>query len=65
MKYNASLDARMSSALPSMPLLYERTSKYMHERSGTGEEFNTLIESIEGHLSAKELFLRYGSGRET
>jgi hypothetical protein len=64
-KYNKSLDARMSSGLPSMPSLYERTSKCMHERSGTDEEFNTLMESIEGHLFAKVLFIQYGTGRET
>lgn len=60
-KYNASLDSRMSSGLPSMPSLYERSSRFMHERSGSDEDFNALMESVEGHLSAKELFRRYSS----
>jgi hypothetical protein len=64
-KYNASLDSRMSSELPSMPSLYERSSKFMHERSGTEGDFATLLNEIEGHLTAKELFLRYGGERKT
>jgi hypothetical protein len=60
-QYNASLDARMTSGMPSMLSLYEKASKFMHERIGTMEDFSALLDAIEGHLSAKELFLKYRS----
>ena len=60
-KYNATLDTRMSAGLPSMPSLYDRASKFMHERTGSADDFSSLLEEIEGHLSAKELFVRYRS----
>lgn len=59
-KYKASLDKRMAAGLPSMTFIYERTSKYMHERSGSYDDFLKILSEIEGHLSAKELFQKFG-----
>jgi hypothetical protein len=61
-KYNSSLDCRMTSGMPSLPALYASASEYMHGRTGTEDDFKSLLESIEGHLTAKELFLRYRTG---
>ena len=63
-RYNASLDQRMNAGMPSMPWLYDRASKFMHERSGTAEDFSSILADIEGHLGAKELFLKYSGALE-
>jgi hypothetical protein len=57
--YNASLDNRMTSGMPSLPALYASSSENMHSRTGSEDDFAKLLEAIEGHLNAKELFLRY------
>lgn len=58
-KYNASLDNRMSSGLPSVSSIYEVSSKFMHSRAGDRGDFGALLHQVEGHLKAKELFKQY------
>jgi len=60
-KYNSTLDNRMTSGLPSMSKIYEAASKLMHERRGNRDDFDRLLNEIEGHLSAKKLFEKYAS----
>ncbi|MDI5936357.1 hypothetical protein [Halomonas kalidii] len=59
-KYNGILDRRMTSDLPSMVVIYDTSSKYMHSRAGDRGEFRELLNQVEGHLKAKELFEQYG-----
>lgn len=58
-KYNSSLDSRITSGLPSIASIYEKTSKLMHDRSGTHQDFISLLDKVEGHLTAKNLFSKY------
>ncbi len=60
-RYNASLDSRMASGLPAISIIYELASKLMHERAGGREEFDSLLNDIDGHLSAKKLFEKYAT----
>lgn len=58
-EYNATLDNRMKEGIPAMSTIYELSSKHMHARTGNREDFNNLINDIEAHISAKELFEKY------
>ena len=58
-KYNSSLDRRMTAGLPSIAVIYDTSSKYMHSRAGDRREFRALLNQVEGHLKAKELFEQY------
>jgi hypothetical protein len=62
-QYNASLDCRMSGAIPSMSTIYANASRNMHERSTDVDAFNQIADDIVGHCEAKALFTRYGSGQ--
>jgi len=57
--YNSSLDNRMTSGMPSMSLIYENASKFMHSRTGTRGDFHKLLGDVEAHLQAKDLFSKY------
>lgn len=59
-QYNDGLDPRMTSSMPSIKSICERASRFMHERSGTREQFSAMLEEVEGHLVAKGLFARFG-----
>lgn len=58
-RYNSSLDNRMTSGIPSLVTIYETLSRYMHMRSGTADDFATMLDQVEGHLTAKALFEKY------
>lgn len=60
-QYNASIDSRLNSGIPSLPSLYEKLSKYMHTRTGTMGDHSAALEAIDAHLVAKGLFSKYGS----
>lgn len=60
-KYNSSLDSRMTASLPAISVIYESASRFMHERDGEREDFESLLREIEDHLLAKELFEKYAN----
>ncbi len=60
-EYNSTLDNRMKSGIPSLSVIYEKTSNYMHSRTGDANDFYRLIEGTEAHILAKELFNKYKS----
>lgn len=58
-RYSKSLDPRMSSGLPSLGVIWQDLSKYMHTRTGEQADFERLLQDTYAHLEAKKLFERY------
>lgn len=58
-RYNSALDNRMTSGIPSLVTIYETLSRYMHMRTGTADDFDAMLDQVEGHISAKALFEKY------
>ncbi len=58
-QYNSSLSSNVTGVIPSLSSIYEEAGKYLQQRKGSYEAFNEMLEKIEDHLTAKELFSKY------
>jgi hypothetical protein len=53
-EYNASLDVTFKSRFPSLPEVYGKLSDALHEARDDGDLFESQIEEINNHLSARK-----------